>query len=156
MDNNLLAAPREHVDAVFEMLRSQKRAAEFTGGLDASLLHDYHVDLLKSIRVKSLFLAYDYCSRWPDVASAAVRLQAAGFDREKLRCYVLVGYQDDTISQAECRLEQVWTIGLTPFAMLFQPDGQRRLYDAAWRTLVKQWSRPAIIKAMHKEIKMVS
>ena len=37
--------PGEHVEAVFEMLRRQKRRVEFTGGLEALALEDYQVDL---------------------------------------------------------------------------------------------------------------
>ena len=49
LDDNLLAAPREHVEAVFAMLRQQKRRVEFTGGLEALSLQDYQVDLLASL-----------------------------------------------------------------------------------------------------------
>ena len=51
-DNNLLACSRNHIEAVFEMLRRQPRPAHFTGGLDKTLLEPWHVDLLKSIRFK--------------------------------------------------------------------------------------------------------
>src|SRR5205809_882819 len=45
LDDNLLAAPRPHVEAVFEMLRRQTRRVEFTGGLEALSLQDYQVEL---------------------------------------------------------------------------------------------------------------
>jgi hypothetical protein len=153
LDNNLLAAPKEHITAVFEMLRKQRRGASFTGGLDARLLNDWHIELLNSIRVKQIFLAYDHRGQWPCVVRAAEMLREVGYNREKLRCYVLVGYQDDTIGQALERLEAVWEIGLMPFAMLFEPGCRRdaMVRDPEWRKLVRQWSRPAIIKAMHRE-----
>jgi len=61
LDDNVLAAPRDHVEAVFSMLRRQKRAdwpgwdgrIEFTGGLEALSLQDYQVDLLASLRPPS-------------------------------------------------------------------------------------------------------
>ena len=43
LDDNLLACPRGHVEAVFAMLRRQKRRMEFTGGLEALALEDYQV-----------------------------------------------------------------------------------------------------------------
>jgi hypothetical protein len=46
LDDNLLACPREHVEAVFAMLRKQNRRVEFTGGLEALALEDYQVELL--------------------------------------------------------------------------------------------------------------
>jgi hypothetical protein len=36
LDDNLLACPRDHVEAVFAMLRRQTRRVEFTGGLELS------------------------------------------------------------------------------------------------------------------------
>ena len=46
LDDNLLACPRDHVDAVFAMLRRQGRHIEFTGGLEALALQDYQLELL--------------------------------------------------------------------------------------------------------------
>ncbi len=50
LDDNLLAAPREHVEAVFSMLRKQGRRVEFTGGLEALALQDYQVGLLADLK----------------------------------------------------------------------------------------------------------
>ncbi len=153
LDNNLLAAPKEHIEAVFKMLRKQRRGAQFTGGLDARLLNDWHIDLLKSIRVKQIFLAYDHRGQWPCVVRSARMLRNVGYDREKLRCYVMVGYQEDTIEQALARLEAVWEIGLMPFVMLFEGGGRRAamVRDGAWRELVREWSLPAIMRAKHRK-----
>jgi hypothetical protein len=60
LDDNLLACPRDHVEAVFAMLRRQQRRVEFTGGLEALALQDYQVELLASLRPRpSMFWAYD-------------------------------------------------------------------------------------------------
>jgi hypothetical protein len=60
LDDNLLACPRDHVEAVFAMLRRQKRPVEFTGGLEALSLQDYQVDLLASLKPRpTMFFAYD-------------------------------------------------------------------------------------------------
>jgi Histidine kinase-, DNA gyrase B-, and HSP90-like ATPase len=55
LDDNLLACPREHVEAVFAMLRRQNRRVEFTGGLEALSLQDYQVDLLASLTPQYVF-----------------------------------------------------------------------------------------------------
>ena len=44
LDDNLLACPRPHVEAVFDMLRQQGRRVEFTGGLEAKRLQEYQVE----------------------------------------------------------------------------------------------------------------
>ncbi len=147
-DNNILAAPMDHLMKVFYMLGRQSRAAEFTGGLDVSLLNKGHIALLKSIRVARIFLAYDDPDELTDLIRAAGMLRAAGFDKEKLACYVLVGGGDDTVAAAEHRLTTVWRLGLTPFAMLFQGGGAKKTrYSKEWRDLARNWTRPAIINA---------
>ena len=52
LDDNLLACPRPHVEAVFAMLKRQKRRSEFTGGLEALSLEDYQVGLLADLHPK--------------------------------------------------------------------------------------------------------
>jgi len=142
-DNNLLACSREHIEAVFEMLRRQPEPIRFTGGLDIDYLAPWHVDLLGTIRLKSLFVA---CDRPQDLArldKAADLL--ADMSIEKKRCYVLIGYGDETLTEAEQRCEAVYRKGFLPFAMLFRDKvGQTR--DRRWKRLQKKWARPAIYR----------
>jgi hypothetical protein len=49
-DDNLLACSRPHFEAVIAMLRRLRKPAEFTGGLEALLLQDWHVDALCSLK----------------------------------------------------------------------------------------------------------
>jgi hypothetical protein len=101
LDDNLLACSREHVEAVFAMLRKQNRRVEFTGGLEALSLQDYQVELLAGLRPRpTMFWAYDPGDAFETLQSAASRLLAAGFPRgtHLMRCYVLVGYPNDTFA----------------------------------------------------------
>jgi hypothetical protein len=116
LDDNLLACPREHVEAVFAMLRRQNRRVEFTGGLEALSLQDYQVDLLASLTPRpNMFFAYDPQDEFETLEHAARRLLAAGFTTRshRMRCYVLVGYPKDTFELAEARLRQMTSIGFT-------------------------------------------
>jgi hypothetical protein len=80
LDDNLLACQRDHVEAVFAMLRRQGRRAEFTGGLEALALQDYQVELLASLRPRPvMFWAYDPGDDFETLRSAASRLLEAGF-----------------------------------------------------------------------------
>lgn len=159
LDDNLLACPEAHVRAVFAMLRRQKKAdwpgwdgrIEFTGGLEALALQDYQVELLASLRPRpAMFWAYDPGDAFETLESAARRMLAAGFTAasHRLRCYVLIGYPKDTFVAAEERLEQMIRIGLTPMAMLWQPNlpSQEKWRPAPeWRRFQRRWARPAII-----------
>lgn len=156
LDDNLLACPREHVEAVFAMLRRQKRRVEFTGGLEALSLQDYQVDLLASLSPKpTMFWAYDPGDAFETLESAARRLLAAGFTREshRLRCYVLIGVPGDTFSKAEQRLTDMVRIGFTPMAMLWKPenDAQEKHRPAPeWQAFQRKWARPAIIHSLQE------
>lgn len=151
LDDNLLAAPRPHVEAVFEMLRRQNRRVEFTGGLEALSLQDYQVDLLASLTPRpNMFFAYDPDDEFDTLESAARRLLAAGFTKasHRLRCYVLVGVPKDTFEAAERRLRQMTDIGFTPFAMLWKPSNASEAKwtpGPEWKPFQRRWMRPAII-----------
>lgn len=157
LDDNLLAAPRPHVEAVFAMLRQydRKQRVEFTGGLEALSLEDYQVELLASLRPQpNMFFAYDPGDELATLESAARRMLEAGFSRasHRLRCYVLIGYPKDTFAAAERRLRQMLELGFTPFAMLWKPDDNIRSQEKwrpkpEWRAFQRRWARPAIVHA---------
>lgn len=156
LDDNLLACPEWHVRAVFDMLRQQSRRVCFTGGLEAAALEDYHVELLASLRPRpAMFWAYDPGDPLETLEAAARRMLAAGFTREshRLRCYVLIGYPNDTIGQAERRLLDMVRIGFTPMAMLWKPEtpaAMKHEPGPEWRAFQRRWVRPAIIHAGHE------
>jgi hypothetical protein len=153
LDDNLLACPRAHVEAVFAMLRQQRRRVEFTGGLEALSLEDYHVDLLASLVPRpTMFWAYDPGDAFETLRSAATRMLAAGFTAasHRLRVYVLVGFPKDTFDAATERLQQMLSIGMTPMAMLWRPETpsqERRRPAPEWRAFQRRWVRPVIIHA---------
>jgi hypothetical protein len=154
LDDNLLACPRDHVEAVFAMLRRQGRRVEFTGGLEALALQDYQVELLASLRPRpNMFFAYDPGDKFETLESAAARLLEAGFTRasHRLRVYVLIGYPKDTFDLAEKRLQQMVGIGFTPMAMLWRPETasqEKHAPDPSWRAFQRRWARPAIIHSL--------
>lgn len=150
-DNNLLQASREHIARVLEMLDRQKRAAVFSGGLQASLVDDWFADHLRRIRVNSLFLAADTAGALKPLEAALERLAFLG--RKKLRVYTLIAFNGETIPEAEARLERVWELGAMPFAQLYQPSDRWIDYPRSWRDLAKKWSRPAAMVASHSDPK---
>jgi hypothetical protein len=151
-DNNLLACSRFHIEEVFAMLRRQPKPASFSGGLDAQLLKPWHVDLLKSIRIKRMWFACDSESGFPALERAADLL--SNFSREKKYCYVLVGYRQEIVAEAETRLMRVFNLGYMPFSMLYRsPETSARMHaDPDWRKLIRKWCNPARYKAFMKSI----
>lgn len=157
LDDNLLACPRDHVEAVFAMLRRQGRRVEFTGGLEALSLEDWHVDLLASLKPRpSMFFAYDPGDAFETLEHAARRLIAAGFNpaSHRMRAYVLIGHPKDTFEGAQARLDQMLSIGFTPHAMLWRPEtASQEKYRPVpeWRAFQRSWARPAAIHARVRE-----
>lgn len=154
-DNNLLAsslpsmlynetAARSHFDSVFEMLRSQKRACSFNGGLDKHFLRPWHVPYFDSVPIDELWWACDV----PEDFKWLVRVKElfSHMPVRKMRCYTMIGYEGETLSEAEKRIEKVFELGFMPFSQLYQPpdaDAPAKVYGADWKAVNRKWCRPA-------------
>jgi hypothetical protein len=142
-DNNLLACSRPHIEAVFDMLSQQRRGAVFSGGLDATLLQPWHIDLIRGLpRLGGVWFACDSAAAIKPLQRAAEML--TWLDIKKKRCYCMIGL--GSIQEAEARLERVYALGFLPFAQLYRPaDSCQAMppYDWHWKALARKWSRPA-------------
>lgn len=144
-DNNLLACSRPHIEAVFEMLRRQRHAATFSGGIDTKYLEPWHADLFNSVRVREVWLACDTEKGIPLLERAAGIL--GDLPINKRRCYVLMGFRGETIQDAERRVEAVYRAGFLPFAQLYR-DVVPTAWSIEWRALARKWSRPAAYRSV--------
>jgi hypothetical protein len=143
-DNNLLAAPESHLASVFKMLREQKRAIFFNGGLDKHFLKPWHIPFFDSIPIGQLWWAADV----PDDFKWLARVKElfAHVPLRKMRCYTMIGYDGETLAEAEQRIEQVFALGFMPFSQLYQPptaDRPTKIYGPEWKALNRKWARPA-------------
>jgi hypothetical protein len=150
LDDNILCCSENHIRRVFGMLKRQKisgRKIEFTGGLEAASLEDWHIELLREIRPKQMFFAYDTEDDYEPLVDAGKKLLGAGWtsSSKTLRAYVLIGYKRDTLAAAESRLLKTVDAGFTPMAMLWRDKSGYT--DYAWRRFQRRWARPAMIKA---------
>lgn len=143
-DNNLLACSLKHIEAVMDMLREQPKAAIFSGGLDAKLFTKAHRDMLLTIRFKELWFACDSRAGLDALRNAAALL--AGVKENKKRCYVMIGFNGETLGDAERRLQEVYRMGFLPFCQLYQRE-DRIDWPKEWRELRRKWSRPAAYRS---------
>lgn len=151
LDDNLLCCSEDHVRDVFAMLKRQKgRKIEFTGGLEAASLEDWHVEILRDLRPTQMFFAYDTEDDYEPLVEAGKKLLRAGVSKKSLRAYVLIGYKRDTFEAAEERLRKTAGAGFTPMAMLWR--GKSGKTDAKWRRFQRKWARPAMIYRMTKKM----
>ena len=143
-DNNFLQSSRSHKDKVFEMLKTQK-AICFKGGLQPDLI-DYHfISGITGLRISELWLACDTDASVSSFKKACANLTKAGFNRNKIRCYCLIG---DDMKKNEERLREIYHAGAMPFAQLYQTcSDEKKKYSDDWKKFHRMWSRPAAIKA---------
>jgi hypothetical protein len=148
-DNNLLQTPRDHQEAVYAMLKRQGKAATFSGGIQASLVDDWVADQFRQLRIHEVWLACDSDGAIRPLREATQRLSF--LSRDKLRCYVLVGFNGETVTGAARRLAEVWDAGCMPFAQFYRDgNGKRPALTPEWQRLVREWSRPAAMRVMHR------
>lgn len=145
-DNNLLACSDRHIDKVFNMLKDQ-RAIKFSGGLEASRITVKMAERIRNLSLNQLWIAYDQEDEFHTVKKA-FEILTRYFKRDKLGCYVLIGFRDDTMDRAEGRLRQILEIGGLPFAMLYRNKaGEWPQPEKEWRKLQREWLRPAIVRS---------
>ena len=94
LDNNLLQCSQGHILGVFEMLNRQDRrgadgrrkGVKFTGGLEAAVLKDWHVDLISRLKPKPeiLYFAYDTPDDLDPLIEAAKKMRAIGFHNTRV------------------------------------------------------------------------
>ena len=148
-DNNLLACSPAHIMRVFAMLRQQNKAVSFNGGLDAARLNRWHVSNLSALKLKALWFACDTPAALDALRQASELLK--GISIEKRRCYVLMGYSQDTPEDADKRANAVYEMGFLPFAQLYRgPQPNPVEWSAEWRAMARKWSRPAVYRAAGK------
>lgn len=145
-DNNLLQSTRVHQIKVFNMLNNQSKAAIFSGGIDSRLVDNWFADQMRSLRIKQIFLSADTESSLDPLEKALDKLSFLG--RDKLRVYVLVAYDEESIEKADYRCKMVFELGGLPFAQLYQPSKYYINYPYVWKQFARKWSRPAIIKSI--------
>jgi len=145
LDDNLLACSEKHKESVFEMLRKQKHAPEFTGGLDPRYMTVDVMQEIRALKPKQIFTAYDSDDDIDPVKRAIDNCWKAGFTKEShsVRCFVLIGYPKDTFDNAAKRLEWILSLRAIPMAMLYRDSTGRT--NQEWRRFQRQWARPNII-----------
>jgi len=149
LDDNLLACSEKHIRSVFKMLKRQKKRAQFTGGLEAARLKQWHVDLLVDLNPEQMFFAYDKEDDYEPLVEAARLMNDSGLMKQRnARCYVLMGHKGDSVEAANRRCEDALKLGYFPMGMLY--IDKRGKYNREFKKLQREWARPAIIYGKHK------
>jgi radical SAM superfamily enzyme YgiQ (UPF0313 family) len=152
LDDNLLACSESHIREVFCMLKRQKYGRPLLlGGLEAARLKLWHVELIKEIRPKRVFFAYDTPDDLIWLRAATKMFMKANYcSCNILHAYVLIGYPGDTFEAAEMRLRITKALCFTPMAMLYRDVTGKT--TEAWRRFQRAWARPAAIYAKRRDM----
>lgn len=148
-DDNLLSCSENHVRAVFEMLQRQEHPVQFSGGLEAARLKNWHIELLTSIRLQQIFFSYDDPDDWEPFADA-ISLIRGKIPIYKIRCFILVGYPRDRVVDAQERVNKVLSLGIMPFVQTYVDRTGNR--DMSWSSFARKYSRPAISRLLMRTI----
>jgi hypothetical protein len=113
------------------------------------LIDNHFIDAITSLRISELWLACDTDEALPGFKRAADRLTKAGFNRNKIYCYALIG---DDMEKNEARLREIYHAGAMPFAQLYRDFSNKKTeYSRNWEQFARMWSRPAATKAHMKQ-----
>jgi hypothetical protein len=127
------------------MLQKENRGIIFSGGIDSRLLSPWKVEWLRGLKIKELWFSCDTAAALPHLERAAKLFKDV--PSRKKRCYVMIGYGDETIAAARKRLERVYALGFWPFSQLYRRAGVlNSCYTDEWTDLNRKWSRPALYR----------
>lgn len=148
-DNNFLQCSKAHKDRVFDMLRKQHGIC-FRGGLEPGLIDDHFISNIQSLRIAELWLACDTDAALPTFKKACKKLTDAGFNRNKIRCYSLIGHD---MEKEELRNREIYNAGAMPFSQLERDFTRTKTeYSPEWKAFERQWQRPAATVCHMKEV----
>ncbi len=143
-DNNFLQCSRQHKNKVFDMLRTQKGIC-FKGGLEPKMIDNHFINAITSLSISELWLACDTDVKIPSFKKVCEKLTKAGFNREKIKCYALIG---DNMDKNEARLREIYHAGAMPFAQLYRDFSETKTqYNKDWNAFARMWQRPAATRA---------
>jgi hypothetical protein len=142
LDSNLLACSDNHINSVFDMLSKQKERPRFTGGFDPTRMKPWIAERLKTLKPQTVYFAYDTPDDYEPLLQTCKILSDCEIlpnSSRAYKCYVLIGFQNDTFEKAEKRLNDVLRLKLMPMAMLFDKEIHRGKKDG-WVGFQKQWA----------------
>lgn len=140
LDPNLLACP-DHENILLQLIETPAEI-DFTQGLDARLLTNHNIPLLRSIKSKRLHFAWDREQDSGPVLAGLRQLERYGIKPWRITVYILTNYD----TSFEFDLERVYTLrgmGMDPYIMIYdKPHAPQRIKD------LQGWVNNRIIWAM--------
>jgi len=124
-DNNLSAAPPEHLEAVIDELVRKGKRVVFDNGFDCKHITDDLVAKVAKLKFyrNGMRLAFDRIEEDGLFQEAVARLRRAGVPKYALMAYVLFNFTD-TPREADYRMRECLNVGVRPYPQQFTPLNQ--------------------------------
>lgn len=118
LDPNLLAC-KDHIELLKQLLNS-KAYVDFTQGIDARLLTDENIDIIKQIKIKTLHFAWDFMKYRDEIIKNLEKFKKiTQLGYRKLKVYVLTNYNTN-FEEDLYRVYKLKEIGYDPYIMIFE------------------------------------
>ena len=142
-DPNILGCP-EHME-LLQQVADSRALVEFNQGIDVRLVTEQNLELIKTIRMKYVHLAYDRIQD-RDIVEPKLRAfkDATGWDHRKVMVYILTNY-DTTLVEDLHRIYFCRSLDMDPFVMVYDKTNADPIYRKLQRWVnndVVFWSVP--------------
>ena len=95
-------------------------------------------------------MACDTDAQLPAFKEACAKLVKAGFKRDHLKCYSLIGKD---MAAEEARNREIYRAGALPFSQLLRDFSRKKTeYSKEWKDFERMWQRPAVTVAHMKDV----
>lgn len=116
-DNNLLESSKKHFDRLIDQLKKFPYV-DFNQGLDARKFNKHHAERIAELKSVKVRFAFDHIGMEQKVFDAIQLARSEGL--KNFGVYVLFGFKD-TPEDALYRLNAVYSNGIMPYPMRYQP-----------------------------------
>lgn len=119
LDPNILAGKDSL--ALLDQLQQSKAYIDFSQGLDARLINEKNIEILKRMRLKSIHFAWDGAKDFKTGEKLKLIKEETGWSRSKIQVYVLVNF-DSTIEEDLHRIMSIKALNFAPYVMIYEKD----------------------------------
>lgn len=117
-DNNIMASP--YWREICTEIKERKLTVDFNQGIDVKIMTQEKADMIRSLRIRLIRIAFDSIKDEPGVEHGVNLLVEAGVRPKKILAYVLYNF-NDTPQDFLYRLKKTMEWGIATYPMRYQP-----------------------------------
>lgn len=120
LDPNILAC-NEALD-LLQQLADSGSWVDITQGLDARLLNDKNIEIIKQIKIKMIHFAWDQPKDEPYIVpKLKLFKEKTGINKRKATVYILTNF-DSTLEEDLHRVYKIRDLGMAPYIMIYDKE----------------------------------